>query len=76
MGCGCRNKSRGLTTNQPTKKEYEDLSGKFILDSNGIKFLVISPIYDFYEDVVGYMVKDEKGNSLRIFAKNVQKILD
>jgi hypothetical protein len=50
MGCGCRNKSRGLTTNQPTKKEYED--------------------------VVGYMVKDEKGNSLRIFAKNVQKILD
>lgn len=75
MGCGCNKGSRTTTTTQTTK-QYDDLSGKFILDTNGNKLLVISPIYDAYKDIVGYTAKDEQGNSLRIFAKNVQKILD
>jgi len=75
MGCGCNKGSRNATTTQTTK-QYDDLSGKFILDTNGNKLLVISPIYDAYKDIVGYTAKDEQGNSLRIFAKNVQKILD
>lgn len=75
MGCGCNKKAGSATTTQTTK-QYDDLSGKFILDTNGNKLLVISPIYDSYKDIVGYTAKDEQGNSLRIFAKNVQKILD
>ncbi len=75
MGCGCNKGSRSETSTQTTK-QYDDLSGKFILDTQGNKFLVTSPIYDAYKDIVGYTVKDEQGNSLRIFAKNVQKILD
>lgn len=75
MGCGCNKGSRSETSTQTTK-QYDDLSGKFILDTQGNKFLVTSPIYDAYKDIVGYIVKDEQGNSLRIFAKNVQKILD
>lgn len=75
MGCGC-NKRSGTAPTTQTKKQYDDLTGKFILDTNGNRLLVISPIYDSYKDVVGYTVKDELGNSLRIFAKNVQKILE
>ncbi len=75
MGCGCNKGSRSETNTQTTK-QYDDLSGKFILDTQGNKFLVTSPIYDAYKDIVGYTVKDEQENSLRIFAKNVQKILD
>jgi len=75
MGCGCNKGSRSETSTQTTK-QYDDLSGKFILDTQGNKFLVTSPIYDAYKDIVGYTVKDEQENSLRIFAKNVQKILD
>jgi hypothetical protein len=76
MGCGC-NKRAGVTqTSTQTKNQYDDLTGKFILDTSGNKLLVTLPIYDAYKDVVGYTVKNEDGNSLRIFAKNVQKILD
>ncbi len=75
MGCGCGNKG-SQTTTAHTKKQYDDLTGKFILDTTGNKLLVTSPIYDSYKDVVGYTVKNEDGNSLRIFAKNVQKILE
>ena len=76
MGCGCNKRAGVSESTAQTKKQYDDLSGKFILDTNGSKLLVISPIYDAYKDVVGYTAKDESGNSLRIFAKNVQKILD
>jgi len=76
MGCGCNKNNQAQPTTTQVKKQYDDLTGKFVLDNSGNKLLVISPIYDSYKDVVGYTVKDENGNSLRIFAKNVQKILE
>lgn len=76
MGCGCNKNNQVQPTTTQVKKQYDDLTGKFVLDTSGNKLLVTSPIYDAYKDVVGYTVKDENGNSLRIFAKNVQKILE
>jgi len=76
MGCGCNKKAGVSQKDAQIKKQYDDLTGKFILDTSDNKLLVTSPIYDAYKDVVGYTVKNEDGNSLRIFAKNVQKILE
>lgn len=76
MGCGCNKNNQTQPTTTQIKKQYDDLTGKFVLDNSGNKLLVTSPIYDSYKDVVGYTVKNEDGNSQRIFAKNVQKILE
>jgi len=76
MGCGC---GADLTSNSPNtsyRKQKDVLSGKLILDHNNNQLLIISPIYDTYGDIVGYIAKDMNGNSVRIFAKNVVKILE
>lgn len=76
MGCGCNKKAQAQHLTKQAMKEYDDLTGKFVLDTSGNKLLVTSPIYDAYKDIVGYTTKNESGNSTRIFAKNVQKILE
>jgi len=75
MGCGCGEKRlvEIKTTRQVKKNE---LVNRRIVDVNGNELLVISPIQDVYGDVIGYITKNNDGNTVRIFAKNVQKILD
>lgn len=76
MGCGC---GADMTNNSPNtsyKKQKDVLSGKLILDHNNNQLLITAPIYDTYGDIVGYIAKDMSGNTVRIFAKNVVKILE
>jgi len=74
MGCGC---SKG--PNRPKidhKKEPDKLAGKNVLDINNNILLINAPIYDVYKDIIGYIAKDRDGKVVRIFAKNVIKVLD
>lgn len=57
------------------KKESKILN-KWILDNHGRKLLINSPIYDTYNDIIGYVTKDETGNIIRIFEGNIKKILN
>lgn len=75
MGCGCGEKRLvEIKPNRQVKKN--ELVNRRIVDVNGNELLVISPIQDVYGDVIGYITKNNDGNTVRIFAKNVQKILD
>ena len=57
------------------KKESKILN-KWILDNHGRKLLINSPIYDTYNDIIGYITKNSDGNIVRIFSKNVKEIID
>jgi hypothetical protein len=57
------------------KKESKILN-KWILDNHGRKLLINSPIYDTYNDIIGYVTKDETGNIIRIFEGNIKNILN
>jgi hypothetical protein len=57
------------------EKESKILN-KWILDNHGRKLLINSPIYDTYNDIIGYVTKDETGNIIRIFEGNIKNILN
>lgn len=57
------------------KKESKILNS-WIVDNHGRKLLVNSPIYDTYNDIIGYVTKDEGGNTIRIFERNIKNILN
>ena len=57
------------------KKESKILN-KWILDNHGRKLLINSPIYDTYNDIIGYVTKDETENIIRIFEGNIKNILN
>ena len=57
------------------KKESKILN-KWILDNHGRKLLINSPIYETYNDIIGYVTKDETGNIVRIFEGNIKNILN
>jgi hypothetical protein len=57
------------------KKESKILN-KWIVDNHGRKLLISSPIYDTYNDIIGYVTKDETGNVIRIFERNIKNILN
>lgn len=44
------------------------------MDVQGRRLFADSPIYDVYGDIVGYITKNESGDVVRIFAKNVAQI--
>ena len=75
MGCGCEGQKRLVNLETTRSIRKDDLVNKRIVDTSGKELLVVSPIQDFYGDVIGYITKDFGGNTIRIFAKNVQKIL-
>ncbi len=58
------------------KKEASQIDNKWILDSLNRKLLVQGPIYDIYNDIIGYITKNEDGNTVRIFTHNIKQILD
>jgi hypothetical protein len=75
MGCGCGGQKRLVNLETTRSIRKDDLVNKRIVDTSGKELLVVSPIQDIYGDVIGYITKDSSGNTIRIFAKNVQKIL-
>jgi hypothetical protein len=76
MGCGC-----GISTNTNLRtsskgEPYIDLTGKMVLDKSGTQLLILEPIFDAYKDIIGYTVKNLEQKVLRIFAKDIEKVLE
>jgi hypothetical protein len=44
------------------------------MDVQGRRLFADKPIYDVYGDIVGYITKNEAGDVIRIFAKNIAQI--
>ena len=57
-------------------KQVGQIDNKWVLDSLDRKLLVQSAIYDIYNDIIGYITKNEDGNTVRIFSHNIKQILD
>lgn len=74
--CGCNKSSQTDSPIRTQSKEVTDLLNKWIVDNSGRKLLVQSPIYDVYNDIIGFITKSEKDSVVRIFKKNVVQVLD
>ena len=74
MSCNCQSQNSYEPVNSYRKKK-DVISGKWIMDIQGRKLLADSPIYDVYGDIVGYITKNESGEVVRIFAKNIALIV-
>ncbi len=76
MGCGC---GASTDTNLRISSQgdtYQDLTGKMILDKSSNQLLILGPIFDSYKDIIGYTAKTLDQRTIRIFAKDVEKVLD
>ena len=74
MGCGC-NKRKNLAASKPraaAEKESASLVGTWVIDNHDRRLLVTDPIYDTYNDIIGYITKDQSQNTVRIFSKNIK----
>jgi hypothetical protein len=73
MSCNCQPQNSYETVNS-YRKQKDVISGKWILDVQERRLFVDQAIYDVYGDIVGYITKNESGDVIRIFAKNVAQI--
>ena len=74
--CNCGAISEDYHDYRVGPKEKSKILNKWILDSSNRKLLINSPIYDSYNDIIGYVTKTEEGSTLRIFSKNIKRILE
>lgn len=74
--CGCGSRVPIDIDERTYPKEISQILNKWVLDNHDRKLLIQSPIYDVYNDIIGYITKNESGNTIRIFAKNVKTVLD
>lgn len=80
--CGCNKSSEEIQSRvllrekNISKREVSTIDNSWIRDSLDRKLLVQGPIHDIYGDIVGYVTKNEDGNIIRIFKKDVKQILD
>jgi hypothetical protein len=74
--CDCNERSSDIVYSDHYKKEVSQIDNKWILDNMDRKLLVNSPIHDIYGDIIGYSTKNESGNTIRIFKKNIKQILE
>jgi hypothetical protein len=74
--CDCGALPSDFVDYRGTPKVKSRIIDKWIVDHIGRTLLISSPIYDTYNDIIGYVTKDTNGNVVRIFEKNIQKILD
>lgn len=74
MSCNCDSYDsyESLTS---YRKQKDKISGKWVIDVQNRKLYAQSPIYDVYGDIVGYITKNESGDTIRIFTKNISQIL-
>lgn len=57
-------------------KEISKIINKWIVDNMERKLLIQDPIYDIYNDIIGYITKNENKETIRIFANNIKKVLE
>jgi len=74
--CGCGSPNAMEIRNMSPSKETSKILNHWVIDNMGRKLLVDSPIYDNYNDIIGYITKNESGNIVRIFSKNIKEILE
>jgi hypothetical protein len=76
--CNCGDPNTDYTdySLRVAQKEKSKILNKWILDDKARKLLIVSPIYDSYNDILGYVTKTESGEIARIFIKNIKKILE
>jgi hypothetical protein len=74
--CECGSPNAYEIRNIWKAKEKSKILNKWIIDNLNRKLLIQDPIYDQYEDIIGYITKNEKGSIIRIFQKNIKEILD
>jgi len=73
MSCNCESQNSYEPVNS-YRKQKDKIGGKWIIDVQGRRLFADKPIYDVYGDIVGYITKNEEGDVIRIFAKNVAQI--
>lgn len=74
--CDCGTRREEIVYSDHYKKEISLIDNKWIIDNLGRKLLVNEPIHDIYGDIIGYVTKNEEGNVIRIFKKNIKQILE
>jgi hypothetical protein len=74
--CDCGAPQSNYTDFRIGPKKESKILNRWIEDNHGRRLLINSPIYDTYNDIIGYVTKDDKGNVIRIFEKNIKKILE
>jgi hypothetical protein len=74
--CGCGSVNSSEIRTMTHSKETSRILNSWIIDNMNRKLLVQSPIYDAYNDIIGYVTKNESGNVVRIFSKNIKEILE
>lgn len=74
--CNCGAPNVDYTDYRIGPKKKSPLVNRWILDDKGRKLLISSSIYDSYNDIIGYVTRNEKSEVIRIFEKNIKKILD
>jgi transcriptional accessory protein Tex/SPT6 len=57
-------------------KEISKIINKWVVDNMSRKLLIQEPIYDIYNDIIGYIAKTEDKKTIRIFANNIKQILE
>jgi len=74
--CGCGSGSVYVAIKRKASKEESKILNKWIIDNLGRKLLIQDPIYDIYNDIIGYITKNPDGNIVRIFSTNIKQILE
>jgi hypothetical protein len=74
--CNCGSPDMNNIVPIKHSKEVSRILNKWCIDNLGRKLLLQEPIYDSYNDIIGYITKNEIGNVTRIFSKNVKEIID
>ena len=72
--CGNINIDEHIRANPP--KEISKIINKWVVDNMSRKLLIQEPIYDIYNDIIGYITKNENKETIRIFANNIIKVLE
>lgn len=75
MSCNCGSFESFYEPLTSYRKQKDRISGKWVLDVQERKLYVDKPIYDVYGDIVGYITKNESGDTIRIFSNKISKIL-
>jgi len=74
--CDCGALPSDFLDYRSAPKAKSKIIDKWVVDNMGRNLLISSPIYDSYNDIIGYVTKDTVGNTIRIFERNIKKILE
>jgi hypothetical protein len=74
--CGCSGHTNFEPIERTYSQEVSNIINKWILDDLGRRLLIQTPIHDVYNDIIGYITKNEEGNVIRIFSRSIMQVLD